>query len=462
MNRNGEMVPTEDNFTTVPLLDGCGNCSLPSSFQIELPKAVAMGLVFMLFLVFGVMGNILVILSVACHRHLRSVTHYFIANLAVADLLLSSLVLPFSASSELLGRWMFGRTLCNAWTALDVLCSTASILSLSVISVDRCLSVSYPLRYPSLATSGRGLGAVAAVWGLSAAISVGPLFGWREPMPEDESVCRVNEDPGYAIFSAACSFYLPLTVILVMYCRVYIVARRKSRRLREGQQGGRGSLRIHCASTQRCSAQAHGQSRDGDGAAVGRCRSHCTILRLLSFSREKKAAKTLGVVVGCFILCWLPFFLVLPISSIFPSHRPPETVFKITFWLGYFNSCLNPIIYPCFSQEFKKAFQNVLRGHCFHRAPRPWNPPTVGPFTPPAHTAPSSSSTNPSVALEAGGGPTHQPCSSGAHSKSLLKACCFNAKVKSTSTVCLQLSNSTVSAPQKKQQVVGVKGGQAV
>ncbi|XP_072514726.1 alpha-1A adrenergic receptor [Salminus brasiliensis] len=456
------MVPAEDNITAVPLLDGCVNCSLPSSYPINLPKAVAMGLVFTLFVVFGVMGNILVILSVACHRHLRSVTHYFIANLAMADLLLSSTVLPFSAFSELLGRWVFGRPLCNAWTALDVLCCTASILSLSVISIDCCLAVSYPLRYPSLATSGRGLGAVAAVWGLSAAISVGPLFGWREPMPEDESVCRVNEDPGYAIFSAACSFYFPLTVILVMYCRVYVVARRKSRSLREGRQRDGGSLRIHCRNTQRCSAKADTQ-RDGHGTALGKCRSHCTFMRLLRFSREKKAAKTLGVVVGCFILCWLPFFLVLPISSIFPSHRPPETVFKITFWLGYFNSCLNPIIYPCFSQEFKKAFQNVLRGHCFHRAPRPWTPPPVGSLTPPAsQTAPSTSSTE---ALRAGGGPP-VALVTGSRGKNLLKACCFNARANSTTTACLQLSHSTAqasaSASPKTHQVVSMKGGRAV
>lgn len=62
-------------------------------------------------------------------------------------------------------------------------------------------------------------------------------------------------------------------------------------------------------------------------------------------------------------------------GSIFPSHRPPDTVFKITFWLGYLNSCLNPIIYPCFSQEFKKAFQNVLHGRCLRRTHKIWSPP---------------------------------------------------------------------------------------
>ncbi|MBW03148.1 Alpha-1A adrenergic receptor, partial [Eschrichtius robustus] len=54
-------------------------------------------------------------------------------------------------------------------------------------------------------------------------------------------------------------------------------------------------------------------------------------------------------------------------GSFFPDFRPSETVFKIAFWLGYLNSCINPIIYPCSSQEFKKAFQNVLRIQCLSR-----------------------------------------------------------------------------------------------
>ncbi|KAL1266801.1 hypothetical protein QQF64_002476 [Cirrhinus molitorella] len=364
-------LPAEDNISLTFFPENCPNCTAIPAFDIDITKTLALGLVLVLFIIFGVMGNILVILSVVCHRHLRSVTHYFIANLAVADLLLSSVVLPFSAASEALDRWVFGRPLCNAWTALDVLCCTASILSLCVISVDRCMAVSYPLRYPSLATGQRALAAVVALWALSAAISVGPLFGWREPMPEDESVCRVNEEPGYAIFSAACSFYVPLAVILAMYCRVYVVARKKTRSMSKGRQTNglkeHGvTLRIHCRNAQQASRKEE---------AARAKNSHFAFMRLLKFSQEKKAAKTLGIVVGCFVLCWLPFFLVLPISSIFPSHRPPDTVFKITFWLGYFNSCLNPIIYPCFSQEFKKAFQNVLRGHCLSRTHRIWSPP---------------------------------------------------------------------------------------
>uniref|UniRef100_UPI0037E88222 alpha-1A adrenergic receptor n=1 Tax=Semicossyphus pulcher TaxID=241346 RepID=UPI0037E88222 len=356
------MVPSE-NMTVFSAADLCTNCSSSAYPPMDVAKAVVLGMLLVVFVVFGVLGNILVILSVLFHHHWRSVTHYFIANLAAADLLLSSAVLPFSATSEALGRWVFGRSFCSVWAALDVLCCTASILSLCVISIDRYLAVSYPLRYPAMATGRRGLTAVAALWGLSAAISVGPLFGWKEPDPEDETVCRITEEPGYALFSALGSFYIPLAIILAMYCRVYTVAKRETKTLRKGSEGegvetDGVTLRIHRGNA------AQTEKQDDEEGEKRHKHTTFSLPRMLKFSREEKAAKTLGIVVGCFILCWLPFFLVLPIGSIFPSCKPSETIFKITFWLGYLNSCINPIIYPCFSQEFKKAFHNVLRGRC--------------------------------------------------------------------------------------------------
>lgn len=308
------MVLAEENLTAVLNLDSCVNCTQPSVYDVSLPKMVTMLVVLLIFLVFGVIGNVLVIVSVACHRQLRSVTHYYIANLAAADMLLSSVVVPLSASSEALGRWVLGRALCGVWASLDVLCCTASIFNLCVISVDRWLAVSFPLRYPCLATSGHAVVAMVTVWIASAGISVGPLFGWREPMPDDESVCNVNEDPGYAIFSASCSFYLPLAVILIMYCKVFIVARRRAKMLTDGEWHGDVkdgvTLRIHRGNAPTCQAE---KVKDEQGNR--KCRSYGALVRLLTFSREMKAAKTLGIVVGCFILCWLPFFLVLPISE---------------------------------------------------------------------------------------------------------------------------------------------------
>ncbi|KAJ7305159.1 hypothetical protein JRQ81_011056 [Phrynocephalus forsythii] len=333
----------------------CFNCTQAVG-EVNVSKAILLGVIFGGLILFGVLGNILVILSVACHKHLQSVTHYYIINLAVADLLLTSIVLPFSAIFDILGYWVFGRIFCNIWAAVDVLCCTASIMSLCVISIDRYIGVSYPLRYPAIVTEKRGVLALLCVWALSLVISIGPLFGWKQKAPEDERICQINTDPSYVLFSALGSFYLPLVIILVMYCRVYVVAKKESKGLSCGRKTEKShseevTLRIHCKNA----------SENPGSTPSTKHKSHFSV-RLLKFSREKKAAKSLGIVVGCFILCWLPFFLIMPIGSFFPESKPSETIFKIAFWLGYLNSCINPIIYPCSSQEFKKAFQRCLKG----------------------------------------------------------------------------------------------------
>ncbi|CDQ65720.1 unnamed protein product [Oncorhynchus mykiss] len=325
------------------------------------PQVIAVGVFLSVFILVAIVGNILVILSVLCNRHLQTVTNFFIVNLAIADLLLSIIVLPFSASLEVLGCWVFGRVFCNIWAAVDVLCCTASILSLCIISIDRYIGVKHCLKYPTIMTEKKAAVILVLVWVSSMVISIGPLLGWKEPPPTDESVCSITEEPGYALFSSLFSFYLPLMVILVMYFRVYVVARRTTKSLEAGVKRERNKsievvLRIHCRS----------MLEDTSKSKNHPFRSSLSV-RLMKFSREKKAAKTLAIVVGMFILCWLPFFFVLPLGSFFPALKPSDMVFKVIFWLGYFNSCINPVIYPCSSKEFQRAFTRLLRCQCHRR-----------------------------------------------------------------------------------------------
>nr|XP_046181053.1 alpha-1A adrenergic receptor-like [Oncorhynchus gorbuscha] len=339
--------------------------------EVDLTRAILLGLVLGAFIVFAIVGNILVILAVVTNKHLRTPTNYFIINLAIADLLLGTTVLPVSATLEILNYWVFGRVFCDIWAAVDVLCCTASIMSLCVISIDRYIGVSHPLQYLSIVTEKRALLAMLGVWVLSVVISIGPLLGWKQPPSPDDTVCLITEEPFYALFSSLGSFYIPLVVILSMYFRVYVVAKRTTKNLeagvmRERMNTSELTLRIHRGS------QMHDDT--GGGTSKGRAtqaRSSLAV-KLLKFSREKKAAKTLGVVVGMFTLCWLPFFLALPIGSFNSDFRPPETLFKVFFWLGYFNSCLNPIIYPCYSREFKLAFIRILRCQCHYRSRPGW------------------------------------------------------------------------------------------
>ncbi|KAM9540922.1 alpha-1A adrenergic receptor-like isoform 1-T1 [Salvelinus alpinus] len=357
---SGTQGPLSANNSNLTTANDTDNDTYTS--PLDLTRAVSVGIVLGAFILFAIVGNILVILSVVCNRHLRIPTNYFIINLAIADLLLGTTVLPVSATLEILDYWVFGRIFCDIWAAVDVLCCTASIMSLCVISIDRYIGVRYPLQYPCIVTEKRALLAMLGVWVLATVISIGPLLGWKQPPSNDDTICPITEEPFYALFSSLGSFYIPLAVILCMYCQVYVVAKRTTKNLEAGvmkehMDSNELTLRIHCKNA---------QLQEYCGAGKGQTRSTLTV-KLLKFSREKKAAKTLGVVVGMFILCWLPFFLVLPIGSFNANLRPPETFFKVIFWLGYFNSCLNPIIYPCYSREFKQAFIRILKCRCHQK-----------------------------------------------------------------------------------------------
>ncbi|KAL2742202.1 5-hydroxytryptamine receptor 2A isoform X1 [Vespula maculifrons] len=70
--------------------------------------------------------------------------------------------------------------------------------------------------------------------------------------------------------------------------------------------------------------------------------------------REKKAAKTLAIITGAFVACWLPFFVLTLLRVICDRCQIPDMVYKVFLWLGYFNSTLNPVIYTIFSPEFRQ------------------------------------------------------------------------------------------------------------
>ena len=106
---------------------------------------------------------------------------------------------------------------------------------------------------------------------------------------------------------------------------------------------------------------------------VGNGKKHVS----LEVKRERKAAKTLAIVTGAFIACWLPFFILALFMAIFKSWQFNYHMVGFFQWLGWFNSTLNPIIYTIFSPEFRTAFKRILCGksHVLNHRPRhlQWN-----------------------------------------------------------------------------------------
>ncbi|XP_053643680.2 octopamine receptor beta-2R-like [Cherax quadricarinatus] len=182
----------------------------------------------------SVMGNVLVIISIGLNRKLQLLTNYFLVSLAMADMLVASCAMTFNASVEISGRWLFGYIMCDLWNSFDVYFSTVSILHLCCISVDRYYAIVKPLEYPLYMTKGTVLFMLANVWMAPTLISFIPIFlGWyatadhlqfRALQPD---TCTFEVNKIYAILSSAFSFWIPCTVMLVLYYRILQEARKQ-------------------------------------------------------------------------------------------------------------------------------------------------------------------------------------------------------------------------------------------
>ncbi|KAH7967892.1 hypothetical protein HPB52_003799 [Rhipicephalus sanguineus] len=350
------------------------------SIAVPLPEAVATVLVLSAIVAGTVFGNVLVVLAIFTYRPLRSVQNMFIVSLAVADIAVALLVMPFNVAYSIMGRWVFGLHMCELWLTCDVLCCTASILNLCAIALDRYWAIHDPINYAQKRTLRRVLLSIVLVWGISGLISVPPLIGWNDwPEQFDEtSPCQLTEERGYVLYSATGSFFAPLLIMTIVYFKIYLATRR---RLRKRAKAVAATLQteqspidpdLDSVTAIRTDdipdIRGKTQQNGGNGAAniSSSCRATPNVKQYMeerqriSLSKERRAARVLGIVMGVFVLCWLPFFLMYVILPFCPQCSiAPKTVNFIT-WLGYVNSALNPAIYTVFNNDFRKAFLKIL------------------------------------------------------------------------------------------------------
>ncbi|XP_053741509.1 D(4) dopamine receptor-like [Synchiropus splendidus] len=359
-------------------------------------------------LVFGILltiaiicGNLLVCLSVLTEKALKTTTNYFIVSLAVADLMLAVLVLPLFIYSEFQdGVWTLSTTVCDGLMTMDVMLCTASIFNLCAISIDRFIAVLIPLNYNRKHVDLRQAVLLSATWILALAVASPIIFGINNVPGRDPSECKLENDD-YVLYSSVCSFFIPCPIMLLLYCGMF-------RGLRRWEEARKAKLRNSiqaCRKLQEASAtlpplsslppllppiierdlvESPEEPTPLSSVEKPFPASDCNDgpLQTVSFadikfnpeprrrqrakinSRERKAMKVLPVVVGAFLFCWTPFFVLHTLRARCRDCNIPPALMSVVTWLGYVNSALNPIIYTVFNTEFRKFFKKFLH-NCF-------------------------------------------------------------------------------------------------
>ncbi|XP_041107408.1 trace amine-associated receptor 13c-like [Polyodon spathula] len=266
-----------------------------------------------------------------CPKELHTPTNILLLSLAVADFALGLFVMPFTMVRFIETCWYFGDIFCLFHSNIDLALSAISVFHLIFIAVDRYFAVCDPLLYTAKIT-------MRVAW-LFAAISwiVGILYictivyfkGNTEgqegfdPCPGD---CIIVFNAVWGTLDTIVTFFLPCSVMLGIYIKIFTVAKRHERVI----------------------STIEDQMQPIEGRKVKASRS-----------KEGKATKTLTIVIGVFVVCWLPYF-VNSLMDPFINFSTPPVVVDALQWLGYFNSGFNPIIYALFYPWFQKALYVVV------------------------------------------------------------------------------------------------------
>ena len=284
-----------------------------------------------------VAGNTLVCVAIYVDIRLRSPTNWFIASLAVSDLLYGLAGLPFRIASQV--SPMSSAGVCTVWIWVDMVCAAASMANLAVISVDRYLKITKPFCYHRNMTRKRSLLAIGGVWTYAAILATFAIIKWpgAEGVITEYEFCRNDNKVFYTVANIV-AFLSPLVVLIASYTMIFRTALAQFNKMK------------HMLVSSSTKEDRHKQK---------------------NVVRDFKATKTLAVVLGTFTVCWAPFFIMFTISQYDPDYLMdlPKTVALALYYVFFLilpnlNSACNPVIYAYFNVEFRRAFRKIMWSSC--------------------------------------------------------------------------------------------------
>ncbi|CAG9854760.1 unnamed protein product [Phyllotreta striolata] len=340
--------------------------------------------------VLAVTGNLLVIFTLVKNQRMRTITNLFLLNLAISDLLLGVLCMPFTLIGALLRDFVFGPVMCKLLPFLQACSVSVGVWTLVAISVERYYAICHPLRSLRWQTLSHAYKLILAIW-IGSIICMAPIaaLSQLQPTRQGNQKCRENWssvdcEKAYNLFLDAVLLVIPLLVMAVTYSLITMtlckgMKTEKTTRTNQVQNNGvnvyvnlKGvtSTRSSCRSSfcphagrQRLQPD---WSQDSGSPVAGSKRPAAGLRRTnaeRSLSNKKRIVKMLFAVVLEFFICWTPLYVVNTVA-LFDASLVYDSigVTGVSFFqlLAYTSSCCNPITYCFMNLGFRKAFVSLF------------------------------------------------------------------------------------------------------
>ncbi|XP_078059720.1 5-hydroxytryptamine receptor 2B [Mustelus asterias] len=325
-------------------------------------------------------GNILVILAVSLEKKLQNATNYFLMSLAVADMLVGLLVMPIALLNILFNsEWLLPTEICPIWIFLDVLLSTASIMHLCAISLDRYIAIKKPIQHSRFNSRAKVLIKITVVWLISIGIAIPiPIKGLQNETNvfiNETCLLKIDTFKNFIIFGSMAAFFIPLAIMIVINFLTIQVLRKKANLIKAKAPQHFNWTTVSTVFQQDLTptkspekvAMLNGSQKDKTFPCT---LEDIPIRRLSTFgkksmqsiSNEQRASKVLGIVFFLFLVMWCPFFVTNVTSALCKScdQELLGTLMEVFVWVGYISSGVNPLVYTLFNKSFREAFSRYI------------------------------------------------------------------------------------------------------
>uniref|UniRef100_A0A4W4G161 G-protein coupled receptors family 1 profile domain-containing protein n=1 Tax=Electrophorus electricus TaxID=8005 RepID=A0A4W4G161_ELEEL len=294
-------------------------------------RIVLWAIAYSTIVIVSVVGNITVIWIIVAHKRMRTVTNYFLVNLAFAEASMAVFNTVINFVYAVHNEWYFGLIYCRFHNFFPIAAVFASICSMTAIAVDRYMAIIHPLKQRLSSTQTKVI--ISVIWALALLLAFPQYYYSNMDWLPGRVVCYIDwPDPSldpffvfagtYYVCVAILLYFLPL---LVMGCAYLVVGLN----LWASEIPGDSSNRYH-----------------------------------EQLNAKRKVVKMMIVVVCTFAVCWLPYHVYFLLHQSFPElfERPfIQQVYLAVMWLAMSSTMYNPIIYCCLNDRFRVGFKRAFR-----------------------------------------------------------------------------------------------------